>query len=101
MLRLKTSNARPALIGRISGISLQVGAAMLAWGALMRDDAGHHATVWYVLQVVGLVFVIGSSPVYGWYVLTRGRGGGRSRGALPNQSQISRLLASRRKSPGG
>jgi hypothetical protein len=94
---LRASNTQHGnLIGRVSGITLRVGALLLTWGLLIRDDAGHHAVIWHVLQVVGLVMVIGSLPAYGWYVLTRERDGSRSRRTLPNQSQISRLLASRR-----
>jgi hypothetical protein len=98
----KAPKARHAkLVGRVSGITLRVGAALLAWSLLLRDDAGHHATVWFALQVVGVVLVLGSTPVYGWYVLTKGKGGSRSQRVLPNQSQIARFLAARRKSSGG
>jgi hypothetical protein len=99
---LKAANARHGkLIGRISRITLRVGAVLLVWGLLLRDDAGQHAAIWYALQVVGVLLVIGSLPVYGWYALTRDKGGSRSHSALPNQSQLARFLASRRKSPRG
>jgi hypothetical protein len=98
---LKATNTRHGkLIGRISAITLRAGAALLVWGLLLRDDAGHHAVIWYALQVVGVALVMGSLPVYGWYALTRDKGGSSPHSPLPNQSQLARFLASRRKSPG-
>jgi hypothetical protein len=81
----------------MSGLTVRVGAATLAWGLLMRDDVDSHEAIWYVLQLVGLVLVTVSLPVYGWYMLTKGHDGSHSHRVLPSESQISRLLASLRK----
>ena len=58
-------------IGRISRLSLTLGAGLLSWGLLMRDDGGHHAVIWSVLQLVGLSLFVIALPVYGWYMFAR------------------------------
>jgi hypothetical protein len=86
----KVAIARHArLVGRASRLILGLGAGLLSWGLLMRDDGGHHAVIWDALQFVGLALVLGASPFYGWYALRRAQSDREER--LPNSSQLALL----------
>jgi hypothetical protein len=61
------------IIRKGSRFTLALGTGLLAWGLLMRADAGNRAPVWYALEIAGVIMVAVALPCYVYARYVRGR----------------------------